>query len=270
MQLRTIIEQASQNEEEYSLTTREKIEIGRKKLFDFEYPIFDEEFRPTFETNIIREFYMREIGFETEGLFKFRLESWLLKNMPYFNELFKSELFEYDPLTNSSMITAHEKLNDKEQKDVRDIMQSSEMDSQSDSNTSQKGSTSGQATDDNFSRDIGSDNPDSRLALTTQQGKGVIEYASNIGERKTDNKTTTSNQSSTDADSHDKTIATSTADQKDELNSNVNQAEHYIQRRLGKIGVQSYPKLIQDYRQALLRVEVQIHNEMQELFMLVY
>src|SRR5690606_30755344 len=61
----------------------------------------------------IRHFYMREIGFETEGLFKFYLETWLLVHMPYYNQLFKSELIEYDPLSNSQVIVAHEQLKDR-------------------------------------------------------------------------------------------------------------------------------------------------------------
>nr|prf protein p11,lower collar [Bacillus phage phi29] len=84
MQLRTYIEMWSQGET--GLSTAEKIEKGRPKLFDFNYPIFDESYRTIFETHFIRNFYMREIGFETEGLFKFHLETWLMINMPYFNK----------------------------------------------------------------------------------------------------------------------------------------------------------------------------------------
>src|SRR5690606_40563614 len=68
---------------------------------------------PVFETYFIIHFYMREIGFETEGLFKFYLETWLLVHMPYYNQLFKSELIEYDPLSNSQVIVAHEQLKDR-------------------------------------------------------------------------------------------------------------------------------------------------------------
>ena len=100
MQLKTYIEQASQTS---TLSTRDKIEQGRTKLFDFEYPIFDETYKKVFETNFIRRFYMTEIGFETEGLFKFHLETWLLINMPYWNKMFESELLQFDPLTNAKM-----------------------------------------------------------------------------------------------------------------------------------------------------------------------
>ena len=85
MPLRDYIEMWSQHIPDIS--TRERIEIGRKKLFDFPYPIFDEKYRKEFETKFIRNFYMKEIGFETEELFKFRLENWLTINMPYLQVL---------------------------------------------------------------------------------------------------------------------------------------------------------------------------------------
>src|SRR4051794_36040800 len=106
MELRNYIEMWAQNED---LPTREIIERGRSKLFDFEYPLFDPDYKKVFETHFIRKFYMREIGFETEGLFKFQLETWLIINMPYFNKLFESEMLQYDPLSNTKLDVTHKK-----------------------------------------------------------------------------------------------------------------------------------------------------------------
>lgn len=268
MQLREYIEQVTQNDE--NLSTRERIEKGRKKLFDFKYPIFDEDFRNVFETNFIRHFYMREIGFETEGLFKFRLETWLLINMPYFNKLFESELLKYNPLENSKMEKLHQKSNEKDQKDNRTINQTSTSEGTSDSKSDQVSNTTGEAIEDQFNRDLKSDNPDSRLHLQAEQGKGVIEYASNIDESKTDNKTNTKSNATSNVNTNDRSNASSQADQSNEFDSEVNELEYFIEKRVGKIGVQTYPKMVQEYRQSLLRIEVQIHKEMQELFMMVY
>src|SRR5699024_7832776 len=102
MPLKVLIEQPTQNRDD--LTLKQKIEIGRVNLFkDIEYELFNEMYRKEFETKFIRYFYNKEIGFETEGLFKFELETWLQINMPYYNQLFESELLEYDPLTNIAM-----------------------------------------------------------------------------------------------------------------------------------------------------------------------
>jgi hypothetical protein len=224
MPLRYYIE--AQSQDSPTLSTREKIEIGRKILFDFDYPIFNENYRKTFETHFIRKFYMREIGFETEGLFKFNLETWLLVNMPYFNKMFESELIEFDPLTNTKETTTKK----------RDVS--------SESNSS----TSGNTSNNGFSRNISSDTPDSRLALTTNDGSGIIEYASNISEDK-DTNSQTSNVDS---------------------NSSNTGSENDVTTKTGKIGAQTFSKMLVEYRDTFVRIENKIFDEMNQLFMLIY
>jgi hypothetical protein len=247
-QLKTIIESPTQFQT--GLSTRDKIELGRKTLFDFDYPIFNEAYRKDFETHFIRHFYMREIGAETEGLFKFNLETWLLINMPYFNKMFESELIEYDPLTNSKASSTHNKTLDRGQTDTRSTT----------GNTTSEETQDQTATSENFNRSLESDTPDNRLAITTNDGEGVIEYASKIDE---DKLTGNSTQNSTSNNTQDSTID-------DTLNRNINDTETFEMSREGKIGIQTYAKMIQEHRSAFLRIEKQMFDEMQELFMMVY
>lgn len=288
MQLRTYIEKWTQDET--GLSTAEKIEKGRPKLFDFNYPIFDETYRSVFETHFIRNFYMREIGFETEGLFKFHLETWLMINMPYFNKLFESELIKYDPLENTRVAVKGNTKNDTDRNDNRDVKQDETTNGTSSTDAKQhdtskttgneKSNGSGSITDDNFKRDINADTADDRLQLTTKDGEGVLEYASQIEEhsenKKRDTKTSNTTDTTNDTtgtstlDSDSKTSSKSNATSNDKLNSKINSVEDYIEDRVGKIGTQSYAQLMMDYREALLRIEKTIFNEMEELFMLVY
>jgi hypothetical protein len=243
MQLREYIEQVSQYE---SLPIREQIEKGRAKLFDFDYPIFDAAYKNVFETHFIRNFYMREIGFETEGLFKFQLENWLTIHMPYFNKLFESELKEFDIFSNFKIDTTQKKTID------RDQTQDTTTDG------TNKSTSTGNVTSDSFGRDLASNNPDSRLAITTQDGAGVIQYASAIDEatKKTTNDSTGEVNDTTNVIGN--AVAT------------LNEVEDYIESKIGKVGNDSYSKMLNDYRSTLLRIEKQIFKEMQELFMLVY
>lgn len=380
MQLRTLIEQASQNND--GLSSAERIEIGRKKLFDFDYPIFDEAYRKVFETKFIRKFYMREIGFETEGLFKFQLETWLLINMPYFNKLYESELIEFNPLENSSVDVTHNKKTDVTQNDEANGTQSGNetvdssykdnlktdktgnsvsnrsMDSttnidstdtstteNSDQRTGNETNTdkvinttdstttdstnetsSGTKENDDFERKLVSNTPDSRLNITTNDGEGVITYASSINEENENNVETTNNQTDTNktsttnsdsttdttgernstqsgtsdsttnssgstdtvssTDSTDTTNVTenetglNTGDRNSEkvnqlnsnntLNSNINNVEDFIQHRAGKIGIQTYSEMVMKFRSSFIRIDNDIHDEMSQLFMLVY
>lgn len=78
------------------------IELARPKIFDFDYPIFDEEYKKTLESKIISHYYTREIGLETVGLFKHHLKNKMREIMPYYNQLYKSERLKFDPFINTS------------------------------------------------------------------------------------------------------------------------------------------------------------------------
>ena len=68
------------------------------KIFNFNFPIFDENYRCVLETKILKHFYTREICEETVGLWKLRLNTRLNEIMPYYNKLYESELLEFNPL----------------------------------------------------------------------------------------------------------------------------------------------------------------------------
>lgn len=68
------------------------------KIFDFGFPIFDENYRQVLEHKILKHFYTREIAYETYGLWKLKLDTKLNEIMPYYNKLYESELFEFNPL----------------------------------------------------------------------------------------------------------------------------------------------------------------------------
>lgn len=64
-----------------------------------DYPIFDESYRETLNNKIIQHYYFREIGFETEALFKNRLNTKMNEIMPYYNQLYKSAQIQLKPLS---------------------------------------------------------------------------------------------------------------------------------------------------------------------------
>lgn len=74
------------------------IEQARPKIFDFNYPIFDPNYKSVLETKIIQHYYTREISVETVGLWKMRLWSKMCDIMPYYNQLYESAALQYNPL----------------------------------------------------------------------------------------------------------------------------------------------------------------------------
>jgi hypothetical protein len=67
-------------------------------IFNFDYPIFDEAYRIPLEKKIIESYYTREIALETVGLWRTFLQRKMRQIMPYYNQLYKSTLLEFNPL----------------------------------------------------------------------------------------------------------------------------------------------------------------------------
>jgi hypothetical protein len=218
---------------------KDKIEIARTKLFDFDYPIFNETYKKDFETHFIRNFFMREIGFETDGLFKFYLENWLVINMPYWNKMFESELLSFDPLKNHDLNESKTKKNDKSQKNVNAIA--------GHSSDKQTQSTTGSASENGFDRNLESNTPDSRLTITSNDGIGVIEYASHITENNGKN-SKSSNSSLTGNNTQDSSVNSNG-------NTDTSENETVNESRTGKTGESSYSKLLLEYRDTFLKIE---------------
>lgn len=312
MQLKTLIDGYTQREP--NLSIRQQIEKGRPQLFDFDYPFFDEGLRSEFEDHFIRNFYMREIGFETEGLFKFKLENWLTINMPYFNRLLQSETIRFNPLENVNVGITSNLKNQKDQQDEIDLVEDETMNEKEtkerdtigkqtvDTDTRQTGHTeetgqsetdrTAQTIQDNFNRDLASDTPQDRLNLTANDGEGIIEYASQIEESNANNKeNNTGNENSTSATESDTTTTGSldttinTTENMDEkantdqvknkvgnqkLDSAIQVLEDFAKKEIGKTGGMTYSQMLTEYRSTFLRIEKEIFDEMQELFMMVY
>ena len=80
---------------QYKLSDIEVLEIARKKIFDFNYPFYDDpERRKAFETGILKHFWFDEIGQETYAYWKFELQHWFEINMDRYYTLFKTIPFQ--------------------------------------------------------------------------------------------------------------------------------------------------------------------------------
>lgn len=92
------------------------IEQSREKVFSFDFPIFDEAYRSVLETKILKHYYTREIGMETVGLWKHFLDMRMNEIMPYYNQLYKSELLEFNPFYDNDYYTKRDDTFDHDQK----------------------------------------------------------------------------------------------------------------------------------------------------------
>lgn len=98
-EVRFICEHASGMNESIGYSSVDAVISGAiPKVFDFTFPIFDESYRNVLCGKILKHYYTREICEETVGLWKLRLSTRLNEIMPYYNQLYKSEALEFNPL----------------------------------------------------------------------------------------------------------------------------------------------------------------------------
>lgn len=99
---------------------RDIISTARPKIFDFPYPIFDENYKQHLEEKILRHFYTREICVETYGLWKLRLEDKMNEIMPYYNQLYLSEGLKFEPLFSDNYTRKGNWVDNKKRQDIDD------------------------------------------------------------------------------------------------------------------------------------------------------
>lgn len=99
--VRWIVESYSQ--EHPDITTDQKIAIALPKIFNFDFPIYDESYRLTFENKLIRHFYFHEINITSIGRWKFMLREKLNLIMPVYNKMYEAVAIKYDPLIDTQM-----------------------------------------------------------------------------------------------------------------------------------------------------------------------
>lgn len=210
------------------------IEASLPKIFDFNFPIFDEDYRSVLEHKIIMHFYFREIGAETVGLWKSFLQKKLNEIMPYYNKLYASELLEFNPFDTVDYKIIH---------------------SGTDHNV---GSSTGSENSSSSSNRTGTRNAENKNAYSdTPQGQlsGVDTNTYLTDYRKI-------NDSSTDSAS-----GTSTG-QSSSSSSMTNDGTNAFERRIfGKLRGDSYADLLMKFRKTFLNIDMLIIGELESLFM---
>lgn len=150
------------------LKKKNVIDRSFQKVFDFEYPIFDEAYRPVLEKKILNHYYMREIGAETIGLWQHYLDQKLNEVMPYYNQLYESQLLEFNPLYDVDLTTEFEREED------RTATTKSKTDTTDESKSTGKETTDTGTVGSDTIKETGSADTSS-LSTTTDDGRSTSE-----------------------------------------------------------------------------------------------
>lgn len=274
---------------------------SRAKIFDFSYPIYDESYRSILETKILKHFYTREIGLETVGLWKLKLNTKMNEIMPYYNQLYKSALLEFNPLWTDDYQTLHNRkidgineqnefstssANSSEKTDGTITNDETALNSTKDKETLEQTKNtdniaSGERKDNNVSRDKYADTPQG--ALTDLEADKYLTNARKVTadnsstENKVDlneeklqgNNEKTSDSSNVKSSNNvidtNKTNDSSTVNNAMNTNTfnNVEDYLEYVQGRRGK----DASELILKYRKTFLNIDMQVIDDLEDLFL---
>lgn len=247
---------------------------SREQIFNFYYPIFNDEYRVELEQKILRHYYTREIGFETVGLWRLKLQTAMCEIMPYYNELYKSALFEYNPLYDTDINIIHDLINENKtelnKNETNKELKNRYENGSSDENYSRNkldNKTENASTDSN-SWDLYSDTPQG--TIQNIENNSYLTNARNINNNETgnssaknesnikDNRNIKSNVNSNESNNIIKNGVENTIENKNET---------YKEKITGKRGSQSYAELILKFRETIINIDLMIINELEDLFM---
>lgn len=238
-------------------------------IFSFDFPIFDEEYRNVLCTKILRHYYTREIGLETYGLWKLKLQTKLNEIMPYYNKLYESELYKYNPLHDVDMTTTNVGQKTGERTDVQNDNRTNTFSGSRTNENEQTNVASNENTRnvDSQDRDMYSDTPQGTLT-----GVDTNTYLTNFRKVLGTNNTTDKGNA-TDIAKGKQTTSDQNTESSTGRNTSVgktNNTEDYVMHVVGKSAGANYAKMIKDFRDNLLNIDMDIIRDLGELFMLLW
>lgn len=249
------------------------------KVFSFDWPIFDENYRLPLEVKILRHYYTREIGAETVGLFKLQLQQKLCEIMPYYNQLYKSQLLDFDPFADVDLTTDHVRSGQGDntsntEEDIHNTLTVDEKTSNS-GNKSENGNNNN--TNDNTNTNTGtawnlySDTPQGSVQNIGLEGNSYLTNATKNTNNGTITDTGHSDTTYTDKSEYSDNgtrdaTNTTVGDRKTNTQGKYSSTEDYLQHIKGRNGGRSYMKDLIELRDTFLNIDKMIIDELAPLF----
>lgn len=213
------------------------------KVFNFDFPIFDEKYRQVLCRKILKHYYTREIAHETVGRWKLALNAKLNEIMPYYNQLYKSELLEFNPFYDVDL--TRNRQGSGTSKKTSDNKETN-------NDTSKNiGSSSGTSNTDTLNRF--SDTPQNSMDTQGITDSVPLTTVTKVNE----NNTTTNNSTDT---------TTRTGNRTGSGTENINNTDKYIETVKGKQGTENYSSLLKKFRETFLNIDMRIIEDCSDCF----
>lgn len=234
----------------YTMTIKEMLsDTLTQDIFPSNYDFYvdDEQVRKAFEEKFINHYYYREIGFESPFMFKHKLESHLKLNMPYWKELYRTEL----EARNINFLLNK----DLKETFIREIDTENQT---SGTNTTQQNSTS--------SSSATQSGTSSNTHKESSINDGVAQVSLNDGYLTGASSDTGETSNNGTSNSSDDIETTGTSSQ----TGNEKMVEKTDLLSQGNIGVTSSAQLLKEWREVLINIDKIIIDSCNDLFMKLY
>ena len=213
------------------------------KVFNFDFPIFDENYRQVLCRKILKHYYTREIAHETVGRWKLALNAKLNEIMPYYNQLYKSELLEFNPFYDVDLTRSRE--------------------GSGTSNRTSNNTETNSGTSKNVSSGSGTSNTDTlnRFSDTPQNSmdtQGIADSVPLTTVTKVNEDNTTTNESTDTLTRNDNKTGSGA--------ENINNTDKYIETVKGKQGTENYSSLLKKFRETFLNIDMMIIEDCSDCF----
>lgn len=213
------------------------------KVFNFDFPIFDENYRQVLCRKILKHYYTREIAHETVGRWKLALNAKLNEIMPYYNQLYKSELLEFNPFYDVDLTRSRE--------------------GSGTSNKTSNNTETNSGTSKNVSSESGTNNTDTlnRFSDTPQNSmdtQGITDSVPLTTVTKVNEDNTTTNESTDTLTRNDTKTGNGT--------ENINNTDKYIETVKGKQGTENYSSLLKKFRETFLNIDMMVIEDCSDCF----
>ena len=270
----------------------EIIRLAYPKIFKVDMiPMFEgetEEHRAQLYQKILGHYYTREIGYETVGLWKLKLNQKMMEIMPYYNKLYESELLEFDPLKNVDRTLTDSEAGTKNASGNSDGTRNETRNETTNTTLRhEKKTTRGNDTNTNVINSaedawsLFSDTPEGGITgienASSGSSVGNNAYLTNA----THNIVNPSGQTVTNTHGDVTEVYNPSGDRVDTVamggnyssadhnqmqsaENNTRNATHHL---VGKEGGDSYSKMLEEYRKTLLNIDMKVIDELKDLFM---
>ena len=219
-----------------TIELRHVLQMKDFKLFDFDYQISDNNWKKYLEKMIIDKYYFHEIAYETIDRWKHAFEQKMRLIMPYYDDIYKTTLYKYDPLITTQLKEEYNDTMETENVNKTDVTGRSE--NTNSANSTNTGEYETVETDYPHTSNITTDIPSNRSKTDS------ISTSTSGSTGKTTNNTTT------------------------DMTGKTNSKRNYLKNIEGFSGNKS--ELLQSYRNTIINVTNMVLEELKPLFILIY